>query len=99
MTASDLRMPLTRVTAEGVSASKPDPEGFLKGAAELGFAPRTASSSRTRRQASRRAARRGCGWWGGPRAHAYAPTAYVPDLTHIRVLQAADGTLEVHVSS
>lgn len=38
MTASGLRMPEVRVTAESVGASKPDPEGFLKGAAELGFA-------------------------------------------------------------
>ena len=28
-----------RVTAESVGASKPDPEGFLKGAAELGVDP------------------------------------------------------------
>ncbi|MEY9849640.1 HAD-IA family hydrolase [Streptacidiphilus sp. MAP5-3] len=39
MNAAGLRMPLTRVTAEDVSASKPDPEGFLRGAAQLGFAP------------------------------------------------------------
>ncbi|MCM2388702.1 HAD-IA family hydrolase [Streptomyces albipurpureus] len=37
MAAAGLPMPRTRVTAEDVSASKPDPEGFLKGAAELGF--------------------------------------------------------------
>ncbi|WP_215909964.1 HAD-IA family hydrolase [Streptacidiphilus fuscans] len=39
MHAAGLPMPRTRVTAEDVSASKPDPEGFLKGAAQLGFSP------------------------------------------------------------
>ncbi|MEU1946978.1 HAD family hydrolase, partial [Streptomyces sp. NPDC020125] len=39
MGAAGLTMPEVRVTAECVGASKPDPEGFLKGAAELGFAP------------------------------------------------------------
>ena len=39
MAAAGLPMPQIRVTAECVGASKPDPEGFLKGAAELGFAP------------------------------------------------------------
>ncbi|MEU7190951.1 HAD-IA family hydrolase, partial [Streptomyces sp. NPDC045369] len=39
MGAAGLPMPDVRITAESVSASKPDPEGFLKGAAELGYAP------------------------------------------------------------
>ncbi|MEU4106849.1 HAD-IA family hydrolase, partial [Streptomyces tanashiensis] len=39
MGAAALRMPELRVTAESVGASKPDPEGFLKGAAALGFDP------------------------------------------------------------
>lgn len=39
MGAAGLRVPDVLVTAECVSASKPDPEGFLKGAAELGVAP------------------------------------------------------------
>ncbi|MGW7192099.1 HAD family hydrolase, partial [Streptomyces sp. NPDC054838] len=34
MAAAALPMPRVRVTAESVGASKPDPEGFLKGAAE-----------------------------------------------------------------
>ncbi|MEV0095146.1 HAD-IA family hydrolase [Streptomyces sp. NPDC050738] len=100
MTASDLRMPLTRVTAEGVSASKPDPEGFLKGAAELGFAPEDCivfEDSEAGVEAGRAAGMRVVGV--GPRAHAYAPTAYVPDLTHVRVVEGADGTVEVHVTT
>jgi len=39
MTAAGLPLPRIRVTAENVSASKPDPEGFLKAAAELGLPP------------------------------------------------------------
>ncbi|KRV46588.1 HAD family hydrolase [Wenjunlia vitaminophila] len=39
MSASGLPLPDVLVTAESVSASKPHPEGFLKGAAELGFSP------------------------------------------------------------
>ncbi|MEU0221856.1 HAD-IA family hydrolase, partial [Streptomyces sp. NPDC006265] len=39
MAAAGLDLPEVRVTAESVGASKPDPEGFLKGAAELGIAP------------------------------------------------------------
>lgn len=39
MAAAGLGLPDVRVTAESVGASKPDPEGFLKGAAELGVAP------------------------------------------------------------
>ncbi|GAA1363736.1 HAD family hydrolase [Streptomyces beijiangensis] len=100
MTASDLRMPQIRVTAEGVSASKPDPEGFLKGAAELGFAPEDCivfEDSEAGVEAGRAAGMRVVGV--GPRAHAYNPTAYVPDLTHVRVTQGADGTVEVHITN
>jgi sugar-phosphatase len=39
MGAAHLPLPDVQITAEDVSASKPDPEGFLKGAAQLGFAP------------------------------------------------------------
>ena len=39
MAAAGLRAARVRVTAESVGASKPDPEGFLKGAAELGVDP------------------------------------------------------------
>jgi sugar-phosphatase len=39
MAAAGLPLPEVRITAESVGASKPDPEGFLKGAAELGVEP------------------------------------------------------------
>jgi mannitol-1-/sugar-/sorbitol-6-phosphatase len=39
MATTGLPLPPVLVTAECVSASKPDPQGFLKAAADLGFAP------------------------------------------------------------
>lgn len=39
MGAAGVPMPAVRVTAESVSASKPDPEGYLLGARMLGLAP------------------------------------------------------------
>ncbi|WP_328317242.1 HAD-IA family hydrolase [Streptomyces sp. NBC_00388] len=99
MAAAGLPMPEVRVTAENVGASKPDPEGFLKGAAELGFAPGECivfEDSGAGIAAGKAAGMRVVGV--GPRAAAHRPTAQVPDLTWIRVEQAADGTLLVHVT-
>ncbi|MEV7670197.1 HAD-IA family hydrolase [Streptomyces sp. NPDC088752] len=94
MGAAELRVPETRVTAECVGASKPDPEGFLKGAAALGFAPEDCvvfEDSEAGIQAGRAAGMRVVGV--GPRAAAFAPDAYVPDLTRLRVEAAPDGTI------
>ncbi|MEV8564457.1 HAD-IA family hydrolase [Streptomyces sp. NPDC051322] len=99
MTASGLPMPRVRVTAEDVGASKPDPEGFLKGAAELGFAPADCivfEDSEAGIRAGLAAGMRVVGV--GPRAAAHAPTVQVRDLTQVRVERAADGTLDVRVS-
>lgn len=94
MGAAGLPMPATRVTAESVSASKPDPEGFLKGAAELGFAPADCvvfEDSEAGIQAGRAAGMRVVGV--GPRAAAFAPDVHVQDLTRLRVEPGADGTI------
>lgn len=99
MGAAGLRMPDVRVTAESVSASKPDPEGFLKGAAELGFAPRDCvvfEDSEAGVEAGRAAGMRVVGV--GPRAAAFAPDVHVPDLTHLRVEADADGGIRLHVT-
>ncbi|WP_405781137.1 HAD-IA family hydrolase [Streptomyces sp. NBC_00859] len=99
MTAAGLSMPEVRVTAENVGASKPDPEGFLKGAAELGFTPAECvvlEDSEAGIAAGRAAGMRVVGV--GPRAAAHRPTAQVPDLTHIRVERADDGSLLIHVA-
>ncbi|MEV6164230.1 HAD-IA family hydrolase [Streptomyces sp. NPDC052052] len=100
MTVSGLRMPAIRVTAESVSASKPDPEGFLKGAAELGFAPADCvvfEDSEAGIAAGRAAGMRVVGV--GPRAAAFSPDAHVEDLTRIRVEATADGRVELHIST
>ncbi|MEV4947493.1 HAD-IA family hydrolase [Streptomyces sp. NPDC053755] len=98
MGAAALRMPDVRVTAECVGASKPDPEGFLKGAAELGFDPADCvvfEDSEAGIQAGRAAGMRVVGV--GPRAAAFAPDVHVEDLTALRVTPAADGTIELTV--
>lgn len=96
MTAAALPMPDVRVTAESVGASKPDPEGFLKGAAELGADPADCvvfEDSGAGIAAGLAAGMRVIGI--GPRAAAHGPTAHVPDLTSVRVEPAADGTLRL----
>ncbi|WP_282692022.1 HAD-IA family hydrolase [Streptomyces sp. CC208A] len=94
MGAAGLRMPEIRVTAERVGASKPDPEGFLKGAAELGAAPADClafEDSEAGIRAARAAGMRVVGV--GPRVAAFAPDLHVRDLTSLRVTAASDGTI------
>ncbi|MCX5225967.1 HAD-IA family hydrolase [Streptomyces sp. NBC_00233] len=98
MGAAALPMPETRVTAERVGASKPDPEGFLKGAAELGFDPADCivfEDSEAGIQAGRAAGMRIVGV--GPRAAAFAPDVHVADLTRLRVEPATDGSITLTV--
>ncbi|MBI0301093.1 HAD-IA family hydrolase [Streptomyces sp. PRKS01-29] len=97
MGAAGLPMPEVRVTAERVGASKPDPEGFLKGAAELGFAPADCvvfEDSEAGIAAGRAAGMRVVGI--GPRAGAHAPDAHVRDLEQVRVEALPDGTVRLH---
>ncbi|MFJ7954908.1 HAD-IA family hydrolase [Streptomyces sp. NPDC096319] len=98
MGAAALRMPEVRVTAESVGASKPDPEGFLKGAAALGFEPADCvvfEDSEAGIQAGRAAGMRVVGV--GPRAAAFAPDVHIADLTRLRVEQATDGSITLTV--
>ncbi|GAA0459588.1 HAD-IA family hydrolase [Streptomyces sp. NPDC046215] len=100
MGAAALPMPAVRVTAESVGASKPDPEGFLKGAARLGFAPEECvvfEDSEAGIAAGRAAGMRVVGV--GPRAAAHAPDAHVADLTRVRVEALPGGGLTLHISS
>ncbi|MFG2533205.1 HAD-IA family hydrolase [Streptomyces sp. NPDC048516] len=100
MGAAGLPMPAVRITAESVSASKPDPEGFLKGAAELGYAPEDClvfEDSEAGIEAGRAAGMRVVGV--GDRAAAFAPTVQVRDLTGVRVEALADGMIAVHLTS
>ncbi|WP_320775013.1 HAD-IA family hydrolase [Streptomyces sp. CRN 30] len=98
MGAAGLPLPGVRVTAESVGASKPDPEGFLKGAAELGVAPADCvafEDSGAGIAAARAAGVRVVGV--GPRAAAHAPDALVEDLTAVRVEDAGAGVLRLRV--
>ncbi|MFC6062129.1 HAD-IA family hydrolase [Streptomyces ochraceiscleroticus] len=99
MGAAGLAMPAVRITAESVSASKPDPEGFLKGAAELGFAPEDClvfEDSEAGIRAGQAAGMRVVGV--GERAAAFAPTALVTDLTLVRVeVLADDAGVRLHI--
>jgi sugar-phosphatase len=97
MGAAGLPLPPVMVTAERVGASKPDPEGFLKGAAELGFAPEEClvfEDAEVGIAAARAAGMRVIGV--GPRAAAFEPSAHAPSLEDVRVT-AADGLLTVTV--
>ncbi|MGY4976188.1 HAD-IA family hydrolase [Streptomyces sp. 900105755] len=98
MAAAGLPLPAVRVTAESVGASKPDPEGFLKGAAELGVAPADCvvfEDSGAGIAAGRAAGMRVVGV--GARAGVHGPDAVVRDLTQVCVEATADGTIRVHV--
>ncbi|MFD9092053.1 HAD-IA family hydrolase [Streptomyces collinus] len=100
MAAAGLPLPEVRVTAESVGASKPDPEGFLKGAAELGVAPADCvvfEDSGAGVAAGKAAGMRVVGV--GPRAGVHGPDVVVPDLTHVRVETAADGAIRLHVGA
>ncbi|MFI9820837.1 HAD family hydrolase [Streptomyces sp. NPDC052013] len=98
MAAAGLEMPGVRVTAESVGASKPDPEGFLKGAAELGVDPAECvvfKDSGAGIAAGRSAGMRVVGV--GPRAGAYGPDVVVRDLTQVRVEVVGDGTVRLYI--
>ncbi|MCZ9353261.1 HAD-IA family hydrolase [Streptomyces mutabilis] len=98
MAAAGLAQPDVRVTAESVGASKPDPEGFLKGAAELGVDPADCiafEDSGAGIAAARAAGMRVVGV--GPRAGLHGPDVVVEDLTRVRVEAGADDSLRLHI--
>ncbi|MFF2612493.1 HAD-IA family hydrolase [Kitasatospora sp. NPDC058046] len=98
MTAAGLPLPSVLVTAESVGASKPDPEGFLKGAADLGFAPADClafEDSGAGIAAAKAAGVRVVGV--GPRALPHHPDAHADTLTTVTVTAAPDGLLTVTI--
>ncbi|MEY9877726.1 sugar-phosphatase [Streptacidiphilus sp. MAP12-33] len=100
MSAAGLRMPDVRVTAEDVSASKPDPEGFLKGAAELGFAPGECvvfEDSPAGVAAGLAAGMRVVGI--GAATAAYGATVSVDTLERVAVQRGADGTITLLIQA
>ncbi|MGW1282529.1 HAD-IA family hydrolase [Streptomyces sp. NPDC001118] len=98
MNAAGLPLPDVRITAESVGASKPDPEGFLKGAAELGVDPADCvvfEDSGAGIAAGRAAGMAVVGV--GPRAGSHGPDVTVSDLTQVRVEAMEDGTIRLHI--
>ncbi|MDI6407892.1 HAD-IA family hydrolase [Streptomyces albus] len=96
MAAAGLRMPQVRITAADVSASKPDPEGFLKGAAELGFPAADCAVFEDSAAGIAAGLAAGMPVIGiGPRAAEHGPTVHVPDLEHVRVTPLPDGRLRL----
>lgn len=92
MGAAELPMPAVTVTAEDVRASKPDPEGFLTAAAELGFEPTdcvVVEDSANGIAAGLAAGMRVIGI--GPHADAANPTWVVATPVGIHVTQAPSG--------
>jgi sugar-phosphatase len=92
MHAAGLAVPETTVTAESVSASKPDPEGFLLGARALGISPADCvvfEDSEAGVQAGLAAGMRVIGV--GAHAAAHGATFSVADLTHVEVRVDEDG--------
>ncbi|TDC05830.1 HAD family hydrolase [Streptomyces sp. 8K308] len=99
MTAAGLRIPDIRITQESVSASKPDPEGFLKAAAELGVAPADCvvfEDSLAGIAAARAAGMRVVGV--GASAAAHGPTAWVATLRGVTLAAGADRVLTLRVA-
>ncbi|GAA3821340.1 HAD family hydrolase [Streptomyces coacervatus] len=98
MGAAGLSLPDVCVTAESVGASKPDPEGFLKGAAELGVDPVDCivfEDSAAGIQAGRSAGMRVVGV--GARADLHEPDVVVRDLTRVRVEAVSGGGIRLYV--
>ncbi|MGW3077270.1 HAD-IA family hydrolase [Kitasatospora sp. NPDC001132] len=99
MAAAGLPLPPVLITAESVGASKPDPEGFLKGAAALGFAPADClafEDSGAGIAAARAAGVRVIGI--GPRALPHHPDAHADTLTAVTVTTTPDGLLTATVA-
>ncbi|MFJ5232563.1 HAD-IA family hydrolase [Kitasatospora sp. NPDC088391] len=98
MAAAGVPLPPLMITAEQVGASKPDPEGFLKAAAELGVAPAEClvlEDSEAGIAAARAAGMPVLGI--GPRAAAHRPDHHVDDLSGVTVTAAGDGGLVVRL--
>jgi sugar-phosphatase len=96
MTAAGLRMPAVRITAVDVSAGKPDPEGFLKGAAELGHPPEECVVFEDSGAGVAAGLAAGMPVVGvGPRAREHGPTVHVPDLEQVHVTALPDGRLHL----
>lgn len=98
MDAAGLTMPRVRITAESVGSSKPNPEGFLKAAAELGMEAADClvlEDSTAGIAAGRAAGMRVLGV--GPRAQPNKPTAHVQDLRGVGVTPLPEGGVRLRL--
>ncbi|WP_010524301.1 HAD-IA family hydrolase [Nesterenkonia sp. F] len=98
MGAARLAVPEQRVTAEDVSASKPDPEGFVRAARRLGVDPADTvvfEDSPVGVQAGLAAGATVIGVGAGAAAH--GPTHAVEDLTGVSVAADAAGRLSIRL--
>lgn len=92
MKAAGLAVPPIIVTAESVTRSKPDPEGFLRGAAELGVEPADCIVFEDSAAGIRAGLDAGMTVIGvGAHAAGFSPTHHVDDLTSVHVSAASDG--------
>ncbi|MDQ0260375.1 sugar-phosphatase [Sinomonas atrocyanea] len=92
MAAAGLPFPDLAVTAELVAASKPDPEGFLLAASQLGALPGEClvlEDSEAGIMAGLAAGARVLGI--GERAASYSPTYWAADLTGVALARTDDG--------
>ena len=99
MAAAALPYPAVRVTAESVAVGKPDPEGFLRAAADLGVDPADCvvfEDSQAGIAGGHAAGMRVLGV--GERAAAHGPDFHVPDLSGVRIVATPDvGASLLHV--
>jgi sugar-phosphatase len=100
MAAAGLPLPPLMVTAEHVTASKPDPEGFLTAASRLGMDPADClvlEDSEAGIAAGLAAGMRVLGI--GHRAAAFEPTFHALDLSGIGLARSADGTMTLTLAN
>ena len=99
MGAAGLPVPTVAVTAEHVTRSKPDPEGFLLGAKLLGVDPRECIVFEDSEAGTRAGLAAGMRVIGiGPATAAYGATVTVTDLTQVQVSTNESGTITVTVT-
>ncbi|MGM7670917.1 HAD-IA family hydrolase [Microbacterium sp. A93] len=100
MSFAGLNIPAQRITAESVSKSKPDPEGFLLAASVLGIAPADCvvfEDSGAGIQAGLAAGMTVIGV--GAHAPRFSPTHHVDDLTHVTITPTpGTGGFEIQIS-
>ena len=97
MDAAALRVPDVRVTAEHVTRSKPDPEGFVRAAELLGVAPQDCIAFEDSEAGIAAALAAGTTVIGvGERARGLGAAAVVADLSEVQA-RRVDGGIEISV--